>query len=1614
MAVIQKTLFPKNLDRYAVLVTDTEPNSRYFKVTELPDTFTGGKNAFLIAGSEELLADTKIQIELKDAAGNIIYHEPGEGYFSSSFKDNNDKPIIIEYFEGVSKVVSVYVYPDTAYGPCTLTILGELSEYQDANGVTLPVPLDWENKYNVKWQKTINVNPSLANTTKIRFYQRPVASITEILSPIYRIESGSKVNSGVSQSFANIKLSRLETFAGDVKRVKVFRTSLGDISDYDLIQDILVESKELLTSYDLVGSVVGNTGILTTETLQNYWNTGSLNSFLTSSRVESGVRLTGSGYFTYTSSLDIKSANTYELNLDAFYSSSTASNLGIYLVSGSTSSSIGTLSGISPTKNLLDTVIPFKIPTDFPSASLYFSQSQGEWHLGNISLKLSQDTAFSPDEISFVTTMPSVIGNETFNFKFEFYDVNNNYVPVAVTQSATFTGGANINNTLLLVSASTSQSLAVINSVSSSISGTMTVYSSSASSSVNTLSGSVSGSINIVSSSVSSSLSSSFGFTSASVYTLSASVSNSLTLTSGSITLVSSSLVFTSQSLSSSLTTLSASVSSSFSFNASQSAYQVYSASQYLDKFIFTDENGKLNQPPTASDPGLYLGSEYLGYFSGSGTTGWKTYMDNQGDFYLTSSVPGGGLLAWNAATATLQINGSINIQGGNAATNTALSSSLTAVSGAINSATASLSTSVAATTFTTNTGLIAKPPTVLVGSTSGLYLGNSFLGYYDGAGWKTFMSNNGNFYLSGSGGDSLTWAGGVLSINGAINITGGNAATTTNVSNAVTSGSLFASNAVTSGSTAATNAVTSGSLFAANAATSASLSASAVDDKVFTNALGRITKSPTPGSTAGLYLGSTNLGYYNGGTWRTYMDNTGLFYLTGSNNGNALLWDGSTLSIKGTIKVSDGSEVTSTTITKAGSALQNSDTGKSLGLTGGSVGGVTIASTKIYVGTGTHGNANTGFYVDSDGKMSLKDKLVWDGTTLSVKGVIQVSDGSEVTSTTITKAGSALQNSDTGKSLGLTGGSVGGVTIAPTKIYVGTGTHGNANTGFYVDSDGKMSLKDKLVWDGTTLSITGTVVITGGATKTAIDAAADAASAAQNTADGKVSPAAVTNHLGGQNVTTIDGGKISALSFSGKTAIFDQGSVGGWTMDGTGLYKTTGAYTLRLGASAQRISISQANAVDSIDRVRLDSSLDIPTITVSDTGSLRWDAAGQNLLTIYDTNTPNFGFINTNFDTPDYSPTHPAVSGVYGIIGLVYAAEEIFVESESFPNIDSTIDGNAAFEVGSEVEGSYSVTLRVRKFPTDTDALNETNADAVYGDKQVIVAYKDFRHNAMDSDRNINKSQIYGATLPADGPGGINTPAPGGAGNWYRVELRQIWNVTAFSPNPNGSAYIVANRPASDIFVKFGRVANGYSVFSPGGLQVYQGVRNYMNVSLPSGSTGDAANFFIVKGKSQIIGSLDVTSGLSASNKQFKIQHPLNENKWLYHTSTESPRADLIYRGILQLQGGVGSASIDSASNMTNGTFNALTKNPQLFLQNNESFDRIKGYVQSGSVYVLSENQNSTASIDWSVIAERQDTEILKSPLYDRNGKYKTENYKGEYLEALRSERFLNYSGSI
>jgi len=62
---------------------------------------------------------------------------------------------------------------------------------------------------------------------------------------------------------------------------------------------------------------------------------------------------------------------------------------------------------------------------------------------------------------------------------------------------------------------------------------------------------------------------------------------------------------------------------------------------------------------------------------------------------------------------------------------------------------------------------------------------------------------------------------------------------------------------------------------------------------------------------------------------------------------------------------------------------------------TSGEIGGIKMASNKLYVGTGTYYNANTAFYLDSGGDFSLKDKLKWDesSSTLTITGNITLTN---------------------------------------------------------------------------------------------------------------------------------------------------------------------------------------------------------------------------------------------------------------------------------------------------------------------------------------------------------------------------------------------------------------------------------------------------------------------------------------------------------------------------------------------------------------------------------------------------------------------------------------------
>ena len=111
MAIIKSFASYQNLSNFGTFINDQVRTSEYFRITEFKDTFTGGKNGFLIEGSEHLKETTEIKIEILDVTGTPIYYEPGDG--------------IPEYYEGISKIVSVHVYEDTPIGLGKITVLGE-------------------------------------------------------------------------------------------------------------------------------------------------------------------------------------------------------------------------------------------------------------------------------------------------------------------------------------------------------------------------------------------------------------------------------------------------------------------------------------------------------------------------------------------------------------------------------------------------------------------------------------------------------------------------------------------------------------------------------------------------------------------------------------------------------------------------------------------------------------------------------------------------------------------------------------------------------------------------------------------------------------------------------------------------------------------------------------------------------------------------------------------------------------------------------------------------------------------------------------------------------------------------------------------------------------------------------------------------------------------------------------------------------------------------------------------------------------------------------------------------------------------------------------------------
>jgi len=239
-------------------------------------------------------------------------------------------------------------------------------------------------------------------------------------------------------------------------------------------------------------------------------------------------------------------------------------------------------------------------------------------------------------------------------------------------------------------------------------------------------------------------------------------------------------------------------------------------------------------------------------------------------------------------------------------------------------------------------------------------------------------------------------------------------------------------------------------------------------------------------------------------------MDSSGNFYLDGNTNGY-LFWNNSssTLTVSGNINAKTGS-----------------------------IGGVKIESSKVFTGTGTYNSADTPFYFDSAGKFSLKDRLFWDGSLLTVNGTVSA-----------------------------TAGKIGGWTISSNKLINGSTSfdangdiYGGGLTGYdtptgqngwYFGTDGRATIgtagssNNRLLWTGTQLRVYGGIYVmdtvgirNGGSTTLTITGGTD--NGVNNGAQLDLVPFSGTGHA-----------QLQAASKAGADIYFRTGNAGGTPAQG-------------------------------------------------------------------------------------------------------------------------------------------------------------------------------------------------------------------------------------------------------------------------------------------------------------------------------------------------------------------------------------------------------------------------------------------------------------------------------
>ena len=133
-----------------------------------------------------------------------------------------------------------------------------------------------------------------------------------------------------------------------------------------------------------------------------------------------------------------------------------------------------------------------------------------------------------------------------------------------------------------------------------------------------------------------------------------------------------------------------------------------------------------------------------------------------------------------------------------------------------------------------------------------------------------------------------------------------------------------------------------------------------------------------------------------------------------------------------------------------------------------GTVAGISAGTNKLYIGVGNHANEDTGFYVDSSGNFSLKNRLYWTASTNSLVIDGSVTIGSTTASTVVSNASTGAQNPADRINSGVTN-------ITGDRIRTGSLVSTTGGSTINLDN-GTFNLAGKLTWDGSTMVVKGDI----------------------------------------------------------------------------------------------------------------------------------------------------------------------------------------------------------------------------------------------------------------------------------------------------------------------------------------------------------------------------------------------------------------------------------------------------------------------------------------------------------------------------------------------------------